>query len=194
MIGDVCVKKVIVVLITIILISLPSGVYARRGCCSHHGGVSGCNSSGCQVCNDGTLSPSCTCTPTRSYIYGCMDKEAKNYNPKADKSNGNCIYFKKGCTDKNANNYDSTAEKDDGSCTYYVYGCMDRTAKNYNADANRDDNSCEYETVTTNNEITNKNDDNSDTSSGILGCFLGIGYVCGVAFAVFKAATKRKKV
>ncbi len=103
-----------------------------------------------------------------------MDKEAKNYNPKADKSNGNCIYFKKGCTDKNANNYDSTAEKDDGSCTYYVYGCMDVTAKNYNADANRDD--------------------NSDTSSGILGCFLGIGYVCGVAFAVFKAATKRKKV
>ncbi len=39
MIGDVCVKKVIVVLITIILISLPSGVYARRGCCSHHDGV-----------------------------------------------------------------------------------------------------------------------------------------------------------
>lgn len=39
MIGDVCVKKVIVVLITIILISLPSGVYARHGCCSYHGGV-----------------------------------------------------------------------------------------------------------------------------------------------------------
>jgi hypothetical protein len=32
----------------------------RRGCCSHHGGVSGC-SSGRVTCNDGTYSPSCTC-------------------------------------------------------------------------------------------------------------------------------------
>jgi len=32
----------------------------RRGCCSWHGGVSGC-SSGRIVCNDGTYSPSCTC-------------------------------------------------------------------------------------------------------------------------------------
>lgn len=34
---------------------------ARRGCCSHHGGVSGQCSGGRVVCNDGTLSPSCTC-------------------------------------------------------------------------------------------------------------------------------------
>ncbi|MCX6075696.1 MAG: hypothetical protein NTW78_02270 [Campylobacterales bacterium] len=32
----------------------------QRGCCSHHGGVSGC-SNGKIVCNDGTYSPSCTC-------------------------------------------------------------------------------------------------------------------------------------
>ena len=32
----------------------------RRGCCSWHGGVSGC-SSGRVVCSDGTYSPSCTC-------------------------------------------------------------------------------------------------------------------------------------
>lgn len=32
----------------------------QRGCCSWHGGVSGC-SDGRIVCNDGTYSPSCTC-------------------------------------------------------------------------------------------------------------------------------------
>ncbi len=40
---------------------------ARSGCCSWHGGVSGCDTSvGRQVCNDGTYSPSCTC------IYVCF--------------------------------------------------------------------------------------------------------------------------
>lgn len=33
----------------------------RRGCCSHHGGVCGCSSSGRAVCCDNTLSPSCGC-------------------------------------------------------------------------------------------------------------------------------------
>ena len=33
----------------------------QSGCCSWHGGVSGCSSSGRVVCNDGTYSPSCTC-------------------------------------------------------------------------------------------------------------------------------------
>lgn len=32
----------------------------QRGCCSWHGGVSGC-SNGRVTCNDGTYSPSCTC-------------------------------------------------------------------------------------------------------------------------------------
>ncbi len=35
---------------------------ARRGCCSWHGGVCGCDeSSGMIKCCDGTLSPTCTC-------------------------------------------------------------------------------------------------------------------------------------
>lgn len=33
---------------------------ARRGCCSHHGGVCGCQG-GRIVCCDGGYSPSCTC-------------------------------------------------------------------------------------------------------------------------------------
>lgn len=33
---------------------------AKSGCCSRHGGVSGCRD-GRQVCADGSLSPSCRC-------------------------------------------------------------------------------------------------------------------------------------
>jgi hypothetical protein len=32
----------------------------RRGCCSHHGGVCGCEK-GRALCCDGRLSPSCAC-------------------------------------------------------------------------------------------------------------------------------------
>ena len=34
--------------------------FKQRGCCSWHGGVSGC-SGGRVTCNDGSYSPSCTC-------------------------------------------------------------------------------------------------------------------------------------
>lgn len=46
------------------LLFLPlSGLYAAPGCCSHHGGVSGCNSStNHQLCKDGTSSPTCLCS------------------------------------------------------------------------------------------------------------------------------------
>ena len=41
---------------------------AKSGCCSWHGGVSGCDYNiGRQVCNDGTYSPTCTCTYSPSY-------------------------------------------------------------------------------------------------------------------------------
>ena len=36
--------------------------YAAAGCCSHHGGVNGCNNStNHQLCKDGTSSPTCLC-------------------------------------------------------------------------------------------------------------------------------------
>ena len=41
---------------------IPINVFAQRGCCSWHGGVSHCGSSGYYICKDGTRSPTCTCS------------------------------------------------------------------------------------------------------------------------------------
>lgn len=115
-------KKIIALTIVLILL-MPYSVNAKRGCCSWHGGESGaCSTSGKEICNDGTESPSCTCESAYSaptYVYGCIDKTAKNYN--------------------------SSATKSDGSCIYYIYGCTDSTAINYAAKNNTDDNSCKYQ-------------------------------------------------
>ena len=54
------------------------------------------------------------------------------------------MYHINGCTDKDAINYDCKANRDDGSCRYYVYGCMDEIANNYNDKAEKDDGSCKY--------------------------------------------------
>ena len=40
---------------------LPGILEAARGCCSHHGGMSGECSKGRVVCRDGSISPSCKC-------------------------------------------------------------------------------------------------------------------------------------
>jgi hypothetical protein len=42
--------------------SFPEIEEVKRGCCSHHNGVCGCNASaGRQLCCDGSTSPSCGC-------------------------------------------------------------------------------------------------------------------------------------
>ena len=111
-------KKVLLIFGIFVLFTTP--VYARRGCCSHHGGVAGCNANGRQVCNDGTLSPSCTCTPT--YIYGCTDRKATNYNSNANKDDGSCTYPEpspspseqhESVTTINTTQYNSNNEEDD---------------------------------------------------------------------------------
>ena len=137
-------KKTIMMVIILNVLFIPLKVNAARGCCSHHGGVSGCSSSGRQICNDGTLSPTCTCTPVVAYTYGCTDKNASNYNASANRDNGSCVYYVYGCTDETAKNYNSDANRDDGNCEYYVYGCTDEKAKNYNSEADKDDGTCEH--------------------------------------------------
>ena len=135
-----------IILIFIILI-LPIKAEAKRGCCSHHGGVSGCSTTGKQICNDGTLSPSCYCTPAVTYyVYGCTDSSAKNYN--------------------------SSAEKDDGSCTYYVYGCTNPYAKNYNPSAERDDGKCVYEITSSKN-----NSQGNDKTNDIVDTIIVLGII-----------------
>jgi len=53
MISKLCVFLFVVLVVPVI-------AYAKRGCCSYHGGVYGCNSTtGQQVCRDGTTSRSC---------------------------------------------------------------------------------------------------------------------------------------
>lgn len=134
-------KKMKLIILVLILV-IPIKVYAQRGCCSRNGGVCGCNKYGRQVCCNGDLSPTCTCTPPT--VYGCTDYKANNYNADANKDDGTCTYTVRGCTDSNANNYNPEANENDGSCKYDVYGCTDYKAKNYNSNANKDDGSCEY--------------------------------------------------
>ena len=51
--------------IVLFLLMLPiTESFAAAGCCSHHGGVSGCASTGYQLCKDNTASPSCKCDGT----------------------------------------------------------------------------------------------------------------------------------
>lgn len=54
-------KKVLILSLLIAAFVLPKSVSAQQGCCSWHGGVAGCSTNGRKICNDGTLSPTCTC-------------------------------------------------------------------------------------------------------------------------------------
>jgi len=74
---------------------------------------------------------------------GCIDATAFNYNADANTDDGSCIAVMNGCTDATAFNYNPDANTDDGSCIAVMNGCTDATAFNYNADANTDDGSCE---------------------------------------------------
>lgn len=176
-------------IIVLLIVIIPSKVYARRGCCSHHGGVSGCSSSGNQICADGSLSPTCTCTP--SYVYGCTDKSAYNYNSYATKDDGSCKYYRYGCTDIKALNYDSEADKDDGSCEYDVYGCMYHNAKNYNPKATKDDGSCIYADNNEKMEVSNTADDKSEEGDSSALVPVGIIALAGGGY-IYKKRIRNK--
>ena len=148
-------KKMYIFILLIIIVN-PTIVYAQRGCCSHHGGVSGCNSYGRQICNDGTLSPTCTCTPPVIDVYGCTDFDSINYNSNATKDDGSCIKKIYGCMDKSAKNYNENANINDNSCIYYKRGCTDKNAINYNELAEIDDGSCIEKTIENSEEKKEK--------------------------------------
>lgn len=71
-------KKILLIILVILV--MPMYANAQRGCCSRHGGVAGCSSNGRQICNDGTLSPTCTCTPPKSVTSKSDDNNTNNYN------------------------------------------------------------------------------------------------------------------
>lgn len=104
------VVKIILVAITIVLLN-PLPASAQRGCCSHHGGITNSCSRGRQVCADGTVSKTCPCenysysnnnssnnyentTPAITYVYGCTDVNAINYNQQANYNDHSCQYQK----------------------------------------------------------------------------------------------------
>lgn len=166
-------KNIKILLLLILL--MPIGVYAKKGCCSSHGGEAGCASDGRRICADGTMSPTCTCTPEKVDVYGCTDSNASNYNPNATINNGTCVYDVLGCMDKSAINYNVRATRDDGSCKYDVLGCTDKEAKNYNEKATKDDNSCEYYVLgcmdsTANNYNKDADKDDGSCKYDIKGC------------------------
>ena len=101
-------KIVIVVFIFICMFFSSNRVLAGRGCCSHHGGQAYC-SDGRWVCNDGTYSPTCTCSG------GSSSSGSSYYKKSVRTTTVKKIY---GCTNSNAINYSSNANVSDGSCRF----------------------------------------------------------------------------
>lgn len=184
-------KKVCILLICLLI--CPVFVDAQKGCCSHHGGVYGCSSTGRQICNDGSLSPSCTCTPPVNYVYGCTDRTAKNYNSSANVNDGSCIYYVLGCTDSSAKNYNLYAEKDDGSCQYYVLGCTNELASNYDPLADKDDGSCLLKSNDVNNNDTKNINDEESSSDDDVGYFIVISIIVAFIYLCKKGKIKIRK-
>ena len=56
-------KKLLITVCVMIMMAGSAWGECGSGCCSSHGGVKGCDSAtGKCMCNDGTPSPTCTCT------------------------------------------------------------------------------------------------------------------------------------
>ena len=140
------------------------------------------NKSGTKI--NGSSSSNNSTSSKEKYVYGCTDKNAKNYNSKANKDDGKCEYYVYGCMDEEAKNYNSSAEKNDDSCEYYKYGCTDDKALNYDKTAEKDDGSCEYPTV--DKENTNSEPLDEDTSG--LGSLITLG---GIGAAVYYMKKKK---
>ena len=65
-------KKIVFALFCLMICSRHINAAGYQGCCSHHGGINYCSTTGRIVCNDGTYSPSCRCDDY-SYDNGWSD-------------------------------------------------------------------------------------------------------------------------
>jgi len=165
------IRKIGTSLFLVTIIFIPVRVNAGRGCCSHHGGTAGCTTSGRQICGDGSLSPTCGCTPPA--VYGCIDSSASNYNASANQDNGTCIYHTLGCTDVSAENYNPNANQDDGSCKYKIV-----------EEETSEDNGNEIKEYS--NYSNNKKEAESNEESDPLSTVIGLGTIAGGAYVYKK--------
>jgi len=70
--------------------------------------------------------PAVTCT----YLWGCTNEMADNYNPNAQRDDGSCTGYHPvahGCTSPMSCNYDPNANWDDGTCAHGNYQCSNGT-------------------------------------------------------------------
>lgn len=134
-------RKVVGYIVLFLLLSIIPifNVSAGRGCCSHHGGQAYC-SNGRWICNDGTVSPTCTCSG------GSSSSNSSSSSSSSNNSYNNVTTRKTTTTRK----ITTTTKKQ-------VYGCMDSSAINYNVDATNKDGSCQYEKTKIKTEDINYN-------------------------------------
>lgn len=103
--------KKVLLLFVILPILMPSFVNAKKGCCSHHGGIDHCGLDGYYICEDSTESPSCTCTPKIiTYDEYVKKRESSSNNVKVIDSQDLQEQVEKSCTCAKLNI--CTSEKD----------------------------------------------------------------------------------
>jgi hypothetical protein len=202
-------KKKLIYLGIISVIMIPN-VSAQRGCCSHHGGVNGCSSSGRSVCNDGTISPTCTCESSldsskesskqstnvsSQSISGCNDEYAINYNSKSTIDDGTC-QFKRLADEEEIVNY-KTIYKEDTSIEpntkkVSVEGKNGLKINTYEEIIDAKGNIISKKLInskTTKEVINEEVLTNTKNSSNPAGTVLGLGTISGITYLI----VKRKK-
>lgn len=72
-------KKLLLLLVFVISILFIDNAFAGRWCCSHHGWQAYCWNNWMWQCNDGTQSPSCTCSsPRKTTIESSITPQVNN--------------------------------------------------------------------------------------------------------------------